>query len=292
MSGTVAVTGASGFIGRYLNADLNAAGYTPRSLGRSAPEGADARQTDYSYDSLCAALEGCTGLIHLAGRRMTREDAPMDLRPFYEPNVASIADLVAACKEVGVQRIVLASTIAVYAPVCGLPYRESATPHPINAYALSKLMAEQHLELLTRNGPTSSVALRLAAVYGHGEKGTPALMKFVGLAQARETITLSGNADYRIDQLYVRDATSAMIAALQSDARGSYNIGGGRALPVLEIAQTINEVFGNAGNLELNTDSDAPMPETYMALERAATDLNWRPAYELRAGLEDFLKTA
>jgi len=214
---TVAVTGASGFIGRYLNADLIAAGYA---------------------------------------------------RPFYEPNVASIADLVTAAKEVGLRRIVLASTIAVYAPACGLPYRESATPKPINAYALSKLMAEQHLELLTRSGPVSSVALRLAAVYGHGEKGTPALMKFVGLAQARETITLSGNADYRIDQLYVRDATSAMIAALQSDARGSYNIGGGRALPVLEIAQTINEVFGNAGNLELNTDSDAPMPETYMALVR------------------------
>lgn len=289
---TVAVTGASGFIGRYLNADLIAAGYAARSLGRSAPRDENERQTDYSFDSLCQALEGCDALIHLAGRRMTRDDAPMDLRPFYEPNVASIADLVTAAKEVGLRRIVLASTIAVYAPACGLPYRESATPKPINAYALSKLMAEQHLELLTRSGPVSSVALRLAAVYGHGEKGTPALMKFVGLAQARETITLSGNADYRIDQLYVRDATSAMIAALQSDARGSYNIGGGRALPVLEIAQTINEVFGNAGNLELNTDSDAPMPETYMALERAATDLNWRPAYELRAGLEDFLKTA
>jgi len=275
---TVAVTGASGFIGRYLNADLIAAGYAARSLGRSAPRDENERQTDYSFDSLCQALEGCDALIHLAGRRMTRDDAPMDLRPFYEPNVASIADLVTAAKEVGLRRIVLASTIAVYAPACGLPYRESAT--------------EQHLELLTRSGPVSSVALRLAAVYGHGEKGTPALMKFVGLAQARETITLSGNADYRIDQLYVRDATSAMIAALQSDARGSYNIGGGRALPVLEIAQTINEVFGNAGNLELNTDSDAPMPETYMALERAATDLNWRPAYELRAGLEDFLKTA
>lgn len=288
-SGTIAVTGASGFIGRYLLPDLQAAGYQTRALGRSAAQADHERQTDYSRASLVQALEGCDALVHLAGRRMTREDAPMDLAPFYEPNVASIADLVAAAKEVGLRRIVLASTIAVYAPASGLPYRESAQPRPINAYALSKLMAEQHLEMLTRTAPDlSAAALRFAAVYGHGEKGTPALMKFAGLAQAGETITLTGNADYRIDQLYVRDATSAVIAALRSAASGSFNIGGGRALPVLEIAQTINEVFGNAGNLDLQTDSDTPMPETYMALDAAAEALDWRPAYDLRAGLEDF----
>jgi len=290
-SETVAITGASGFIGRYLHANLTQAGYCPRSLGRTAPDDAAGHQTDYSFDSLCDALAGADALVHLAGRRMTREDDPTDLHPFYQPNVAMISDLVRAAKAVGIRRLVLASTIAVYAPASGLPYRENAKPDPINAYALSKLMAEQYLDLLTRDGVVSSVALRFAAVYGHGEKGTPALMKFIGQAQAGQTIVLSGNPDYRIDQLYVRDATSAIVAALESDARGSYNIGGGRALPVLEIAQTVNDVFENKGNLRLETDSNAPMPETYMALDAAAAGLNWQPAYDLRRGLEDFRTT-
>lgn len=292
MSRVIAVTGASGFIGRYLCETLAATGDRVLRLGRGAPSGPDDRQTDYSRDSLIAALDGADAVVHLAGRRMTREDAPMDLAPFWQPNVAQIADLVEASRHVGVTRLVLASTIAVYSPASGLPYREEAPAHPVNAYALSKLMAEAHLEMLTRAKGPSSVALRLAAVYGHGEKGTPALMKFVGQAQAGETIVLSGNADYRIDQLYVRDAVSAFQAALASEARGVINIGGGRAWPIGEIAETANEVFGNAGNIRYDTDSDAAMPQTVMALDRAAEALGWRPAYDLKAGLEDFRRTA
>lgn len=288
MSRTVAVTGASGFIGGYLCAALEEAGDRVLRLGRGAPAADTDRQTDYSRDSLIAALAGADALVHLAGRRMTREDAPMDLGPFWQPNVASIADLVEASRAVGVTRLVLASTIAIYSPASGLPYREDAPARPINAYALSKLMAEAHLEMLTRARGPSSVALRLAAVYGHGEKGTPALMKFVGQARAGETIVLTGNADYRIDQLYVRDAVSAIQAALACGARGVYNIGGGRALPVSEIAETANAVFGNADNVRYDTDSDAPMPETVMALDRAAAELGWRPAFDLKSGLEDF----
>lgn len=292
MSRTVAVTGASGFIGRYLCAALEEAGCRVLRLGRGAPLAESDRQTDYSRDSLISALAGADAVVHLAGRRMTREDAPMDLAPFWQPNVASIADLVAASRELGVGRIVLASTIAVYSPASGLPYRETAPARPINAYALSKLMAEAHLEMLTRAKGPSSVALRLAAVYGHGEKGTPALMKFVGQARAGETIVLAGNADYRIDQLYVRDAVSAFQAALTSEARGVVNIGGGRALPVGEIAETANAVFGNAGNIRYDTDSDAPMPQTAMALDLAAETLGWQPGYDLKSGLEDFRRTA
>lgn len=287
-SGLIAVTGASGFIGRYLCADLEAAGYRVRRLGRGPAEQAEDRQTDYSRDSLVAALDGADAVIHLAGRRMTREDAPMDLAPFWEPNVAVIGDLVHAARENGLQKIVLASTIAVYAPASGLPYRESAPARPINAYALSKLMAEQHLEMLTRARGPAAVALRLAAVYGHGEKGTPALMRFVGQASAGETIVLTGNADYRIDQLYVRDATAAFLAALRGTATGVCNIGGGRAIPVGEIAETVNAVFGNAGNIRYDTDSDAPMPQTAMALDEAKRMLGWAPGFSLRAGLEDF----
>lgn len=288
---TVAVTGGSGFIGGYLCRALTQAGYRVLNLGRTTPVQDTDRQTDYSRASLTEALTGADAVLHLAGRRMTREDATMDLAPFWQPNVAMIADLVAAAREEGVQRIVLASTIATYSVPSGLPYVEDAPPRPVNAYALSKLMAEAHLELLTRTAGPSACALRLAAVYGHGEKGTPALMKFIDQACAGETLVLNGNPNYVIDQLYVRDAVRAFMAALQSDARGVYNIGGGAAHSVADLAQTVNEVFGNAGNLQLEADSDAPMPQTVMALERAAAGLNWTPGFDLRTGLEDFRET-
>lgn len=282
---TIAVTGAGGFVGRYLCAALEQRYDRVLRLGRG-PE-AD-RQTDYGYDSLVTALSGADAVVHLAGRRMTREDPPMDIRPFWEPNVACISDLVAASRETGTKRIVFASTIAIYAVASGLPYRETAPPHPVNAYALSKLMAEAHLEMLTRAQGPAAVSLRFAAIYGHGEKGTPALMHFVNQASAGETLRLTGNPDHRIDQIYIKDAVSAVSSALATDATGVFNIGGGRAIPVSEIAETVNDVFENAGNIQYQSDSTSPMPQTAMALDAAKAALNWAPAFSLRDGLMDF----
>jgi len=286
--GKVAVTGASGFIGRYLCEDLEAAGFTPLRLGRGVSRGAADRQTDYSQSSLARALEGADAVVHLAGRRMTRQDDPDDIMPFQGPNVTVIGDLVAAARQAGVRRIVLASTIAVYGHDTAQPCAERTRAQPINAYARSKLMAEAKLGMLTRAGGPSSVALRLAAVYGHGEKATPAMMRFVDQAMLGETIVLNGHPDARIDQIYVRDATAAILAALRHpEATGVYNIGGGVAVPLRRIAETVNVIFGNAGNLIDKTDGAAPKPCCVMSLERAARDLRWAPAYDLQAGLQD-----
>lgn len=278
----VAVTGASGFIGRYLVAALRDAGLTPRALGRGP--GADI-QTDYRRESLTAALQGAAAVVHLAGRRMTREDAPLDLAPFWEPNVAVIADLTQAARAAGVGAIVLASTVAVYSGADGLPWHEDGPTRPVNAYALSKLMAEQHLELLTRSHGPRAVSLRLAAVYGHGEKGTPALMKFAGLAAAGETLVLTGNPTYSIDQIYVADVCAAILAALRRPARGVFNIGGGRAWRVAEIVDTVNAVWDNTGNLRDESTARDPLPALAMDIARARTELGWQPAHDLTAGL-------
>lgn len=288
---TIAVTGASGFLGRYLCPALEEQGHRVLRLGRGAASGPDERQTDYSEASLQEALEGADAVVNLAGARMTRETPPMDLDLFWPSNVTMISNLVQAAKHLGITRIVQASTIAIYAPASGLPYRESAPSHPINAYALSKEVAESYLAMLTRGPELSSISLRFAAIYGLGEKDTPALMKFVKQASNGETLVLSGNPDYRIDQLYVRDAVAACQAALNSDARGAFNIGGGSAWSIGEIAETVNEVFENKGNIRYEADSDTPMPQTVMALEKAQQELNWQPTYTLRSGLEDFRKT-
>ncbi len=291
MSKTIAVTGASGFLGRYLCPALEQAGYQVLRLGRGAASSPKERQTDYSGPSLCAALEGADAVINLAGARMTRETPPMDLDLFWPSNVTLISNLVSAAKQLGITRIVQASTIAIYAPPSGLPYRENAPSHPINAYALSKEVAEHYLAMLTRGPEVSSISLRFAAIYGFGEKDTPALMKFVKQASNKETLVLSGNPDYRIDQLYVRDAVAACVSALGSDATGAFNIGGGSAWSIGEIAETVNDVFENKGNIRYEAERDVAMPHTVMALDKAKNKLNWQPTYDLRSGLEDFRKT-
>jgi len=293
---TIAVTGATGFIGRYLvdklaTLDCNAVAIT-RAARDMGPD-VQVAVTDYSPGSLASVLNGVDAVIHLGGRRMTREDEPNGLDPFLGPNVALTGNLVDVAIEQGVKRFLLASTIAVYSPADPMPYREDIQTHPANAYALSKKFAENYIALKTRGSGMETGVFRLAAIYGFGEKGTPALMKFVELARAKKTVQLTGNPNHCIDQLYVRDAVSAFVAALEAPSvEGVYNIGCGEALSVEHIAETVNRVFGNADNLDRNGATSVPAPATYLNIARAREELGWRPSHSLEQGLEDFRNLA
>lgn len=295
----VVVTGASGFIGRYLVETLLDEGNDVVAVGRSGSAEAAATSdrltvagTDYSEESLASLLGGVDAVVHLAGRRMTREDDPNWLAPFIEPNVLAVENLMRSARAAGVGKVVLASTIAVYSAGNDVPFRESQVPHPLNAYGLSKLVAEQAAGLHARDGKVRLTCLRFAAVYGHGEKGTPALMRFVNEARDKRTLTLQGNRLISVDQLYVRDAVGAILRTLGPESPGgTFNIGCGDAYTVVEMAETVNAVFGNAGNLAIDASHEAPARRPCMDVGHAASVLGWRPRYGLADGLADFLAT-
>ena len=291
----VAITGASGFIGRYAIEALSAAGYRPISLGRggAGTAGVEHRATDYSSASLMGALEGVDAIVHLAGRRMTREDDPVDLAPFFTPNVLVMKHLTEAAAAVGAQRLVFASTIAVYTPTGEAPYSEDAPVRPLNAYGLSKLAAEHYLDALAHRSGFSALSLRFSAIYGDGEKGTPALMSFVNQAQLGQTLNIKGDPNYEIDELYVRDAAAAIVSAVErTSACGTINIGSGVGARLLDIAETVNEVFGEEGNLTITGSPASTRTCRRMSIDRAADMLGWTPSYSLREGLLDFKGTS
>lgn len=284
----VAITGGSGFIGRYLSSALHGEGFRPVSVGRG--ENSE-RTTDYSFGSLVQALKGVQAVVHLGARRMFREDDPLDLEPFIQPNIVAVGSLGRAAAECGVKRIILASTRGVYSGSNSPPYQESEPPRPATGYGLSKLSAEVYLNMLGCRADLTTISLRLAATFGHGERGTPVLMKFIDQAIKGETLRLLGNPTYPIDQLYVKDAVTAFLCALRLESGGGvFNIGGGRSWRLEEIALTVNEVFDNVGNVESVEGDWQLLPEAHMNISKASNELGWSPRFDLRAGLEDLRK--
>lgn len=291
----IAVTGATGFVARYLMAELRAQGSEVVGLSRNAAslgDGITSFATDYTAQTLVPALEGCDAIMHLAGRRMTHEDEQLNPEPFFAPNVMATGALFDAGVAAGIKTFAFASTIAIYGPKCPMPYAEANATQPLNAYALTKRMAEVLLEQKAKASNIAVASLRLAAIYGYGEKGTPALMRFVGQAEQGETLALTGNRNYCIDQLYVRDAVRAFIATFDApEGYHTLNIGGGVATRVEDIAKTVNTVFGNDGNLNTDAAADDPANATYMQIDNAAALIGWRPEYTLETGLRDFRAT-
>jgi UDP-glucose 4-epimerase len=295
----VAVTGASGFIGRYLVPALAAGGHEVVALGREAGgltplngDGVTIHATDYSVDDLAGALKGVDALVHLAGRRSQRDDDPLSFRPFAGTNLGLLETLFFAARDAGVSRFVHASTIAVYSAGNAVPYVEADIPVPLNPYGLSKLTTEQLLTLWGGKTGVRTTSLRLAASYGYGERISAVLMKFAEAAWRHQVLTVRGNGRIGIDQIYVRDVVRAFAAALAPDAPGGvFNVGAGRVFTLLEMAEAVNAAFANDGNLRIEDPQDGPAPSPHMSIEAAHQGLGWKPEWPLERALRDFCET-
>lgn len=203
MSQLIAITGATGFIGRTICLQLVGAGYQVRALVRSPGKAAGLQAAGVvclagsleDAASLGALTEGARAVIHCAGavRGATR-------RQFDEVNVAGVRRLLQAIElHDDSTRLLLLSSLAAREP-------------QLSYYAASKRAGEQVLVNEARK--TAWLALRPPAVYGPGDRELLPLFR----AMARGLAPVPGAVEARFSMLYVEDLAGAVLAWLQSDA--------------------------------------------------------------------------
>lgn len=199
MNRPVAVTGATGFIGRHLVESLLAAGLQVRALSRR-PDVADLPAgvavvggTLEDEASLERLVEGCHAVVHCAGLiKAARGD---DLE---RVNAAGTSLLAEVCgRQAEPPRIVFLSSLAAREPA-------------LSGYAASKSRAEQ--ALAARGAALNWVALRPPAVYGPGDRETLQLFRFM----KRGFLPVPGVEKARVSLIYVTDLCDAIVALLSA----------------------------------------------------------------------------
>ena len=172
MTGRVLITGASGFIGRALVADLAAAGHPVRAAMRQ-PADIFARTVEVvAVSDLTrpvewrALLKGIDTVVHLAG--IAHAGPEIAEQAYDRVNRLATAELAEAAQRMGVKRLVFASSIrAQSGPVASPVLDETSAPLPTDAYGRSKLAAEQAI----RASNVPFTILRPVLIYGPGVKG-------------------------------------------------------------------------------------------------------------------------
>jgi nucleoside-diphosphate-sugar epimerase len=159
---SVAVSGASGFVGSQLCPELAARGHRVTALSRAQLQSPE----------LATALSGIETVVHLAARaHVLREVSADPQAEFIRCNVGLTQVLGAAARRAGVKRFIFVSSAGVLgasSPAEG--FSEESPPHPHDAYTTSKLHAEQWLS--TDLGPDLSlIILRPPLIYGAGARG-------------------------------------------------------------------------------------------------------------------------
>ena len=300
----VAVTGGGGFIGTHLARDLLKRGYRVRAVDNLyrpvrhaldellGSDGFELVEGDVRYrDALARSLDGTDFLVHLAALSINK--SVVDQAESLEVNLLGSQRAFETAIDVGVQRIVFASSASVYGEPTRLPMHEDDPLHPATPYCLSKLAAEHLLGFYGRQRGIPWIALRYFNVYGPDQKTqayyTSVVLTFIRRLLAGEAPVIQGSGDQAMDFVHVRDLARATADALVSkETNQVINIGSGVSTSIAELAHLLIEIVGTDVQ-PMFEPRDTYVSRRQADISRAKQMLGWSPEISLREGLTDLV---
>ena len=213
-------------------------------------------------------------------------------REYNAVNVGGTVSLMEAMRDVGVRRVVLISSGAVYGDQQEQPVVETALPNPRSPYAVSKLAAEYYVRTIGDLWGIETVSLRVFNAYGQGQHlpaSHPPVIPFM-LKQAMRsgTIIVHGDGTQTRDYVYVDDVVSAMVAASTAPGLDNQviNVGSGTEVCVRDLASLIIQVTGGKAEIIYNPRTDPGVSRDVRRPELARSKLSYQPRFSLSEGLK------
>jgi UDP-glucose 4-epimerase len=236
----VLITGAAGFVGSRLVAEL-AARHEVVALARGPGpphDGVEWVEQDLAEPLSSTKLPSrVDGVVHLAQSRQYR-DFPGGAADIFAVNVAGTFSLLEYARLAGARTFVFASSGGVY----GFSFErfvEGDPVSPLNFYLGSKYSAE----LLIGNYAACfrTVVLRPFFIYGPGQQGM-LVPKLVEQVLADEPVSIEGKPGLRINPIHVDDVVRVFEPALGLDRSGLFNVAGDEVVTMTELVQLIGKV--------------------------------------------------
>jgi CDP-glucose 4,6-dehydratase len=306
------VTGGHGFAASWLIKALLERGDRVRSLDRPDPRLGDTgsvRPSALELHGIAAEVEtvevdlrdaegmetslaDVDTVFHLAAQTIvgTARAAP---RETFEVNVLGTWNVLEACRENGVERVVFASSDKAYGASDELPYREDFPLRASNPYDASKAAADILARSYWHSYQLPVAVSRFANLYGGGD------LNFTRLVPEAVSATLDGRAPVirsdgspERDFLYVEDAVAAYLALLEAldagPARGeAFNAGGDEPHSVAEVLGLIAEIAGTGVEPRFEGEGSlaGEIDRQYVDSSKLREMTGWRPAVDLNEGI-------
>jgi UDP-glucose 4-epimerase len=298
----VLVTGGGGFIGSHLAEALMHAGCDVRivdnfSTGRRSNVMALAEDVEIvegdlqSYERAYNAVRGCEVVLHQAA-------LPSVPRSIQDPltsnatNVTGLLNVLLAARDLGVRRVVYASSSSVYGANAALPKREDMAVEPISPYAVAKLAGEGYCRSFTRVYGLETVALRYFNVFGPRQdprsQYAAVVPRFLATVLAGGRPAVYGDGNQSRDFTYVENVVAANLLAMDAQQASGrvYNIACGERVTLLELLDELGDLL----DVDVDPDHLAPrageVRHSHADLTRAREELSYLPTVTLREGLE------
>ncbi len=244
-------------------------------------------------DVLASAVKEADYVFHLAALWLLQcHDYP---RAAFDVNVQGTFNVLEACRDHGVKRLVYSSSASVYGDAVEIPMTES---HPFNNrtfYGATKIAGEAMCRAFFDRYGLSYAGLRYMNVYGARQdyKGTytSVIMKILDRIDRGTPPMVYGDGSQSYDFIYVTDVARANLCALKSDAEDAfYNVGGGTKTSIQSLCQQILRLSGSDLAIQYEPAGQTFVTNRVGCPEKAAKELGFEAAVSLCDGLQRLIE--
>lgn len=285
----VMITGGNGMIGSHTVAHFHANGIRTVSVDR-APRANDVALLDVDVPTALVDLLDLDALDEICARERVSHIVHLAYPGALDQQVGCMRNVLEVAARHGVERVVYASSGAVYGPIIKpggalITEREPVQIHPAYLYRSAKIVGEWMGALYEREHGRSFVGLRVSTVYGPGmsARGWGREIRQALRGEPTRISFLRGPLD---DPIYVVDVARAALAACVANGPlgPAYNIAGKGLYSNEDLAAAIRGACPGA-QIEATDAFTEERMRIPLDISLAATELAWSPEYDLERGI-------
>ncbi len=252
-----------------------------------------ARGTITDQEALRDALTGIDGVFQLAS--LWLGECLNDPRSAWEVNVIGMWNIVEACLDLKIKRMVYSSSASVYGNALFTPMTEE---HPFNnrtTYGATKIACEQMLRAIYQQHKFPYVGHRYMNIYGPrmDYQGTyvSVIMKVIDRIQAGERPIIFGDGGQVYDFIYVDDVARANVLSMKADCADEFfNIGMGEGTTINELVQILLGLLGSDLEPEYRPQEQSFVTYRIGSVDKAERLLGFRATTPVEEGLRRVLE--
>ena len=193
-------------------------------------------------------------------------------------------------KEIGIDRLVSASTGGAIMGEVPPPIHEEMVPRPLSPYGASKLALEGYSHAFAASYGLKATSLRFSNVYGplSFHKGS-VVATFFRRILAEQPLVFHGDGSQTRDYVFASDLCDAILSALTCDQVGVFQLGSGHPTSLIELVETMRLVVGDKYRIDIKYENfrAGEVKHTFCDIAKAREVLGYNPDTSLPQGLTE-----
>ena len=301
------MTGGTGFVGRYLIKSLieknhnvtifdNLSNSSENNIKSLLDKVKFVNGDITNYDDVSNSIKGSDVVIHLAAKINVKES-------FANPNltkrvnVDGTKNLLEACKENQITKIIAASSAAVYGDCndSNVHLSENSKTVSISPYGESKLGMEINVKEFSKMYQLNAVILRFFNIYGIGQSPEYAgvITKFLQKIKENKSLEIFGDGLQTRDFVSIHDVMDSIfdtIANIEGKRGNIYNIASGKSISINDLAALMISISGNDLKIIHSSLKKGDIRFSLADISLAKKDLGFQPKIDLKDGIRNLME--